>query len=138
MAEKEIYYVKTRGALVEVTPEIYYAYYRMARHDRYLEEKDYKHGKLQLDDFGLLSEDHLMEPKGKSLEDIVIISVLSEQLRSCIAQLSEREQTIIQGIFYEELSQRKVAEQIGASQRSVSYQQTKIIEKLRKMMKVKI
>lgn len=141
MAEKEIYYVKTRGTLVEVTPEVYYAYYRMAHHDRYLEEADRAHGKFSLEDWFIndcFSEESLMEPRGQSVEDAVITGVLAEQLRRCISNLSEREQAVIHALFYDGLSQQKAAKQIGISQRTVSYQKGKIIEKLRKMMKVRI
>ena len=39
MADKEKYIIKVEGKLVEVTPEVYYAYFRMERQERGQEEK---------------------------------------------------------------------------------------------------
>ncbi len=39
MADKEKYMIKVEGKLVEVTPEVYYAYFRMERQARSQEEK---------------------------------------------------------------------------------------------------
>ena len=39
MAEKDKYIIKVEGKLVEVTPEVYYAYFRMERQERSQEEK---------------------------------------------------------------------------------------------------
>ena len=39
MADKEKYMIKVEGKLVEVTPEVYYAYFRMERQERGQEEK---------------------------------------------------------------------------------------------------
>lgn len=44
MADKEKYMIKVNGKLVEVTPEVYYAYFRMERQERGQEEK---HPRLQ-------------------------------------------------------------------------------------------
>lgn len=39
MADKEKYMIKVEGKLVEVTPEVYYTYFRMERQERGQEEK---------------------------------------------------------------------------------------------------
>lgn len=39
MADREKYMIKVEGNLVEVTPEVYYAYFRMERQERGQEEK---------------------------------------------------------------------------------------------------
>lgn len=39
MAEKDKYIIKVEGKLVEVTPEVYYAHFRMERQERRQEEK---------------------------------------------------------------------------------------------------
>lgn len=39
MADKEKYIIKVEGKLVEVTPDVYYAYFRMERQERGQEEK---------------------------------------------------------------------------------------------------
>lgn len=43
MADKEKYMIKVEGKLVEVTPDVYYAYFRMERQERWQEEKQQGH-----------------------------------------------------------------------------------------------
>ena len=49
MADKEKYMIKVEGKLVEVTPEVYYAYFRMERQERWQEEKKWEHGVVSYD-----------------------------------------------------------------------------------------
>ena len=49
MAEKDKYIIKVEGKLVEVTPEIYYAYFRMERQERGQEEKKQQHDVFSYD-----------------------------------------------------------------------------------------
>jgi hypothetical protein len=39
--DKKQFVIKQDGKLIPVSEEVYRTYYRAARHDRYLEEKDY-------------------------------------------------------------------------------------------------
>ena len=43
MADKEKYMIKVEGKLIEVTPDVYYAYFRMERQERWQEEKQQEH-----------------------------------------------------------------------------------------------
>ncbi len=49
MAEKDKYIIKVEGKLVEVTPEVYYAYFRMERQERGQEEKKQQHDVISYD-----------------------------------------------------------------------------------------
>ena len=49
MAEKDKYIIKVEGKLVEVTPEVYYAYFRMERQERGQEEKKQQHDVFSYD-----------------------------------------------------------------------------------------
>ena len=49
MAEKDKYIIKVEGKLVEVTPEVYYAYFRMERQERSQEEKKQRNEVLSYD-----------------------------------------------------------------------------------------
>lgn len=55
-------------------------------------------------------------------------------LAKALGQLSEREQKIIQLTYIEEISQKKVGEQLGISQMHVSRLQRKAIKKLREII----
>ena len=49
MADKEKYLIKIEEKLVEVTPEVYYAYFRMERQERWQKEKQQKHAVMSYD-----------------------------------------------------------------------------------------
>ena len=49
MAEKDKFIIKVEGKLVEVTPEVYYAYFRMERQERGQEEKKQQHDVFSYD-----------------------------------------------------------------------------------------
>ena len=49
MADKEKYIIKVEGKLVEVTPDFYYAYFRMERQERGQEEKKQRNAVLSYD-----------------------------------------------------------------------------------------
>ena len=43
MADKEKYMIKIQGNLIEVSEDVYYAYFRMERQERWQEEKKQWH-----------------------------------------------------------------------------------------------
>ncbi len=49
MADREQYIINIEGKPIEVTPEVYYAYYRMARQERGQEEKKQRNGVFSYD-----------------------------------------------------------------------------------------
>lgn len=44
MADKEKYFIPIEGKLIEVEENVYLAYYKMDRRERYLEERDKDNG----------------------------------------------------------------------------------------------
>lgn len=50
MAENRKYRIRVDGILVDVSEEVYHAYYSMERRARFLMEKDEKHGLLHYSD----------------------------------------------------------------------------------------
>ena len=67
MADKEKYMIKVEGKLVEVTPEVYYAYFRMERQERGQEEKKAYNQVMSYD--ALDDEDVLGGDAGEELPD---------------------------------------------------------------------
>ena len=60
MAEERKYRIRVDGILVDVSKEVYRAYYSIERHTRTLDEKDIRNGKVlysDLDTDELLGED---------------------------------------------------------------------------------
>lgn len=78
MAEKEKYYIRIEGKLIEVEKDVYETYYKMGRRERYLEEQDKENGVVSY---------HAIEANGidgeAGLQDMSVESV--EAINSLIA-----------------------------------------------------
>lgn len=139
MAERKEYRIKVQGVLVEVTREVYLAYYSVERHARTLDEKDVRNGKVlysALDTEETLGEEMIPDFGAARVEDVAIGNVLCEKLRQCLALLPEQERELIQALYFEGLTEREYAQRIGISQKGINKRRHKIMDKLRAMMKI--
>lgn len=139
MAERKEYRIKVQGVLVEVTKEVYLAYYSVERHTRTLDEKDVRNGKVlysELDTEETLGEEMSPDFGAARVEDVAIGNILCEKLHQCLTLLSEQEQELIRALYYEGLTEREYAQRIDISQKGVNKRRHKIMDKLRAMMKI--
>lgn len=134
MAEKDKYIIKVEGKLVEVTPEVYYAYFRMERQERWQEEKKKGHDVLSYDALdngetvGMEAIPDLITP---SMEETAMTKEIQEKLHRAVEALPKAERELIQAIFFDGMTTREYAKQSGLSQTGVSYRLRKILSKLR-------
>lgn len=139
MSEKKKYYICIDKKIqVEVTEEVYRAYYQIERHERYLLEKDHSHGVVlysNLDTEDTLGEEILPDLQSVCVEDLAISHMLSKKLRQCIKLLSKEDQQLIQAIFYDEMSEYQLARQMGIPQRTINNRKKKILAKLLNFLK---
>lgn len=136
MAEK--YTVRVQGNLVEVTEEVYRAYYGIERHLLTLDEKDVRNGKTlysDLDTDEMLGEEMLPDTDAVSVEDAAIARIRRKRLRSALALLSASERRLIYDIYFRDLSERQVSERTGDHHMTVHNRKVKILEKLARLMK---
>lgn len=134
MADKERYYIPIEGKLIEVEENVYVAYYKMGRRERYLEERDkannvYSYDALDKD--GMKGEEMFRDPAIDSLEEISLSKELLFQLHRCIEMLPRAERELIHAIYFEGLSDTKYAERIHKSQAGISRKHKKILSKLK-------
>ena len=140
MAENRKYRIRVDGILVDVSEEVYHAYYSMERHTRTLDEKDIRNGQVlysDLDTDELLGEEMLPNRNAEQVEDSAICRVLREKLHHQLAMLSAQDMELIQALYFECLTEREYAQRIGISQKGVNKRRQKVLEKLRGMMKAK-
>ena len=100
MAENRKYRIRVDGILVDVSEEVYHAYYSMERHTRTLDEKDIRNGKVlysDLDTDELLGEEMLPNRNAEQVEDSAICRVLREKLHHQLAMLSAQDIRPAQG-----------------------------------------
>ena len=138
MANREKYIIKIDDVLVEVSREVYDAYYSVERHLRTLDEKDERNGTVQysnLDTKETLGVEMLQDLTAEPVEDEALLRVLSERLHQCLSLLPVSDQKLIRAIYFMNLTEREYASQIGLSQKGVNKRKHKILKKLRKMLK---
>lgn len=137
MAEEKKYYIKIPDALVEVSKEIYLAYYRMERKARGVDEKDQYHGTMlysELDTSELLAIDMFQDPDVASVEEMVVDKVMGEKLHQCLQLLPQQEHDMICTLYFDGLSERQLSERTGVPTMTIHDRKVKILRKLKILM----
>jgi RNA polymerase sigma factor (sigma-70 family) len=138
MADKEKYFIPLEGKLIEVEENVYVAYYKMGRRERYLEERDQANGVLSydaLDHDGMVGQEMFQDPGVSSLEDLELAKELIAQLHRCIGMLPRAERELIQAIYFDGLNDSEYARKNKVSQSGINRRHKKILSKLRILMK---
>ncbi len=139
MADKEQYIIKVEGKPIEVTPEVYYAYYRMARQERGQEEKKQRNGVFSYDalDTGeTVGLEAMPDSTTPSIEEALLNKELKVCLHRAIESLPRAERELIQAIYFDGLTEREYAKHIGMSQSGVSHRLRKTLSKIRILMSI--
>ena len=137
MADKEKYMIKVEGKLIEVTPDVYYAYFRMERQERWQEEKQQGHAVMSydaLDDGETVGVEVVPDLTTPSMEEAVMTREIHEKLHRALDALPKAERELIQAIYFDGFTEKEYAVSSGLSQQGVSYRLRKILSKLRNFM----
>lgn len=137
--------IKVGNEVVQVSEEIYKAYYKMDRRERYM-ENDIKVGRIAVNaeretvTFIPSKEDsieRLLETGADFSDDMIIEDIICDQavlkiLQAAIAELNSEEQELIQDLYYKEKTVRQVAKQKSVSHVAIIKRHKKILDKLNK------
>ena len=137
MADKEKYMIKVGGKLVEVTPDVYYAYFRMERQERWQEEKQQGHAVVSydaLDDGETVGVEVVPDLTTPSMEEAVMTREIHEKLHRALDALPKAERELIQAIYFDGFTEKEYAVSSGLSQQGVSYRLRTVLSKLRIFM----
>ena len=137
MADKEMYMIKVEGKLIEVTSDVYYAYFRMERQERWQEEKQQGHAVVSydaLDDGETVGVEVVPDLTTPSMEEAVMTREIHEKLHRALDALPKAERELIQAIYFDGFTEKEYAVSSGLSQQGVSYRLRKILSKLRIFM----
>lgn len=134
------------GQFIEVTDEVYDAYMKGDRKMRYF-ESDLKAERFLLDKEGQIRQiipsredslDRLMDDNAEqfadqqeSVEDVVFRRFSIERLYAALELLTEKERSLINALFFDDMTEREVARVLGISQPAVHKQKNKILKKLK-------
>ena len=119
MADKEKYMIKIQGALIEVSEDVYYAYFRMERQERWQEEKKQEHEVVSydaLDNGETTGAEAIQDMATPSMEEIAIANELNERLHHAVAALPKAERDLIRAIYFEGQTEEDYGKKTGMSQ----------------------
>lgn len=139
MADKEQYMIRVKGKLVEVTPEVYYTYYRMKRQEEWQDQKKKDHNVMSydaLDTEDLVGLEAIPDTDSLGVEEILLEKDLKERLHRAMQELSQAERDLIEAIYFKGLTTREYAKRSGDSQTGVSFRLRKILSKIRILMDI--
>ena len=131
-------FIPVQGCLLEVVREQYTDFYRDKERWRYLKKLDTSHSLLSLEGF-TDSEGNMIDfiiDETVDVAETVVHAVMVDRLKAALPLLSDSEQTLIQAIFFEELSEREVGLRLGVTQSVVNKRKAKTLAKLRNIMEV--
>ena len=134
MADKEKYLIKIQGKLIEVSEDVYYAYFRMERQERWQEEKKQEHDVVSydaLDNGEMVGAESVPDLTTPGMEELAIAKDLNDRLHHAVAALPRAERELIRAIYFEGQTEREYAKQHGCSQNKVFKQRRKILSKLK-------
>jgi len=137
--------IKVGNEVVPVSEEIYKAYYKMDRRERYM-ENDVKVGRIEVnaeretvafipskeDSIDRLLEAGADFSDDTKIEDIICDRAMLNILQAAIAELNSEEQELIQDLYYKEKTVRQVAKQKSVSHVAIIKRHKKILDKLNK------
>ncbi len=148
MAEREKYYIALDGQTFEVSRELYEAYYKGRRKEKYFTQ-DLKQERTRVDqETGQItvipsredSYERLLEAEkqfaedAEDIEDVAIRAVMLEKLAAAIHTLTDEEKTIIHALFYQEISEVELAKKMGIPRTTLRSRKDKILEKLKELI----
>lgn len=139
MADKEKYMIKIQGNLIEVSEDVYYAYFRMERQERWQEEKKQVHDVLSydaLDNEEIVGAEMIPDLTSPSLEENMISREMKDRLHHAVAALPRVERELIHAIYFEGKSEREYAKQQGCSQNKIYKRRIKILSKLKMFLDI--
>lgn len=116
-----------------VTEEVYRAYKRPAWSERKRREREREKGTtpLSLEAFANMGVDI---PDDALVDDIVADKLLLDMLMSALDKLTAEECGLINALYYEEKSERKISRESGVPRKTLAYHKNKILEKLKKVI----
>lgn len=127
--------IRINNEFIAVNEEIYITYYKMGRRERYLEEVN---AEKNLSYNQLLELNYPIEGKMYEsqhlLEDAVIEKILHEKMIIALEMLTGYERMIIDELFFEGTSIRKLSYHLNVPKSTLHDQKEKIIKRLKKII----
>lgn len=129
---RDKYFINLNGQKIEVSQEVYYAWYGGERQERYQEEKD---SDFDVKPFSALgTEDTDILEILASTDDVqgeTESRMIKEELTAAMGQLTSEDRQLIYDLFYQEKTLTSIAKEKGVSVEAVWLRKKGILKKLR-------
>ena len=110
MADKQKYFIRLHGKEIEVSEDVYYAYFQMERQERTQDEK--------------LQRNHVVSYDAMDNEGMVGAEAFEDLEAPSMEEL-------IRAIYFEGMTEKEYAKWTGMSQTGISYRRRSILSKLK-------
>lgn len=135
--ENKKYYLYANKQRVEVTKEVYIAYYQSIEQEKYQEKKIKKYKVMSynaLDTDEQTGEETLADANAQTIEEEIIYTKTIEKLRKSLELLTKDEMELIQGLFFKNITEVAMAEILDVNQSTISRRKMKVLNKLKKIL----
>lgn len=135
--ESRKYCIPVNGKYYETTKEIYDAYYKMDRRERYLEERDLKKNVVNFTGIGndSYSAEEIISDENIDIEEEVTNKIMIEAVLEAITILEKEEKWLIQELFFCGKSEVELARESGVARTTIQSRKYKILSKIKKLIK---
>jgi len=134
---KKAYTIIVKNVRIEVSEEVYRAYYKEREHEKYIDKvsRDKNISLDELIEIGFNIELNCSDIPKESAEDEAIKNILIEQIKEKLKLLEPEELLIIKEIFENGVSERELARRTGIPVQTLNDRKKAILNKLYWLMK---
>ena len=129
---RDKYFINLNGQKIEVSQEVYYAWYGGERQERYQEEKDSDFDVKPFSALGTEDTDILeILASADDVQGETESRMIREELTTALGQLPPEDRKLIYDLFYQEKTLTSIAKEKGVSVEAVWLRKKGILKKLR-------
>lgn len=125
--DKTIYCIRLNGKWLQITKEVY-SIYKNSYQKMY---REYQRDKDAIELTEYVESKYVKETKPLKA---IVLNELKDRLEKAIHLLSDDEIRIIQTYFYDDQSERQIADKLGISKTALHYKKIRILEKLKRLI----
>ncbi|MGO0040830.1 RNA polymerase sigma factor [Streptococcus suis] len=130
------YYLYVKGKRIPVNVELYKSYWKLVNHEKYLRRREIKFSVRPFSDYENedLCLEEILEDKSIDIEKVVETKILRETLLEKLFELNVEEITLIESIYYKEMTLKQIADEFQTSPATIMKLRDRLLNKLRNML----
>ena len=135
---KQKHFILVQGYLIETSKEFQGEFQREKERYRYIRKLDAQKKLLSIEAFDTGDENgiDLIDSTDESIAELVADKMMIEKLYQALEYLDNDERILIDALFFQGMSEREYAEILGVYPNAVHKKKHRILEKLKKILKV--